>query len=106
MEADERREKDRMKRQLRKERKERERREMMARSGDVDQGAISQDNTNFDSLDDEDGETPMGGDEVDDVDINDLRYDIDNPAIEQYVLSGNHNDINVYDENINFEEQI
>ncbi len=95
-----------MKRQLRKERKERERREMMARSGDVDQGAISQDNTNFDSLDDEDGETPMGGDEVDDVDINDLRYDIDNPAIEQYVLSGNSNDINVYDENINFEEQI
>lgn len=95
-----------MKRQLRKERKERERREMMARSGDVDQGAISQDNTNFDSLDDEDGETSMGGDEVDDVDINDLRYDIDNPAIEQYVLSGNSNDINVYDENINFEEQI
>ncbi|ODQ61520.1 hypothetical protein WICANDRAFT_83629 [Wickerhamomyces anomalus NRRL Y-366-8] len=95
-----------MKRQLRKERKERERREMMARSGDVDQGAISQDNTNFDSLDDEDGETPIGGDEVDDVDINDLRYDIDNPAIEQYVLSGNSNDINVYDENINFEEQI
>lgn len=106
MEADERREKDRMKRQLRKERKERERREMMARSGDVDQGVISQDNTNFDSLDDEDGETPIGGDEVDDVDINDLRYDIDNPAIEQYVLSGNSNDINVYDENINFEEQI
>lgn len=95
-----------MKRQLRKERKERERREMMARSGDVDQGVISQDNTNFDSLDDEDGETPIGGDEVDDVDINDLRYDIDNPAIEQYVLSGNSNDINVYDENINFEEQI
>lgn len=95
-----------MKRQLRKERKGRERREMMARSGDVDQGAISQDNTNFDSLDDEDGETPIGGDEVDDVDINDLRYDIDNPAIEQYVLSGNSNDINVYDENINFEEQI
>lgn len=95
-----------MKRQLRKERKERERREMMARSGDLDQGAISQDNTNFDSLDDEDGETPIGGDEVDDVDINDLRYDIDNPAIEQYVLSGNSNDINVYDENINFEEQI
>lgn len=95
-----------MKRQLRKERKERERREMMARSGDLDQGAISQDNTNFDSLDDEDGEIPIGGDEVDDVDINDLRYDIDNPAIEQYVLSGNSNDINVYDENINFEEQI
>lgn len=95
-----------MKRQLRKERKERERREMMARSGDLDQGAISQDNTNFDSLDDEDGETPIGGDEVDDVDINDLRYDIDNPAIEQYVLSGNSNDINVYDEDINFEEQI
>lgn len=94
-----------MKRQLRKERKERERREMLADAGSVDQTMTPQDNVNMDSADEDDDDASLE-DDGEDVDINDLRYDIDNPAIEQYVLAGNSNDINVYDENITFQEQL
>jgi len=91
-----------MKRQLRKERKELEKREKTTVEG---KDPNDQNPAALDSMDEDGSNFEDEGDEdQDQVDINELRYDIDNPAIEQYVLGTGTNDI--YDENLNFDEQL